>query len=42
MARPGEISVMDVYKIILILFISGKIEFLESIKDLKRNDAPVS
>ena len=43
---PGEINGMDVYnhirkinKIIPILFISGNIEFLESIKELKQRDA---
>jgi PAS domain S-box-containing protein len=42
---PGKINGMDVYhnireqnKIIPILFISGNIEFLESIKELKRQD----
>lgn len=42
---PGEFNGMDVYhhvreknKIIPILFISGNIEFLESIKELKQND----
>jgi len=43
---PGNINGMDVYnhiretnKTIPILFVSGNIEFLESIKDLKQNDA---
>ena len=42
---PGNINGMDIYhhvrkadKTILILFISGNIEFLESIKDLKQKD----
>ena len=42
---PGETNGMDVYhhirksdKTVPILFISGNIEFLESIKDLKKND----
>ncbi len=42
---PGEINGMDVYryirktnKTVPVLFISGNIEFLESIKDLKKND----
>jgi two-component system, cell cycle sensor histidine kinase and response regulator CckA len=42
---PGKINGMDVYdhiretnKTIPILFISGNIEFLESIKDLKQKD----
>jgi PAS domain S-box-containing protein len=46
---PGKISGMDVYKHIRrtnqtlpILFISGNIEFLESIKDLKQNDVNIA
>jgi two-component SAPR family response regulator len=42
---PGKFNGMDIYhhiretnQIIPILFISGNIEFLESIKDLKKND----
>jgi signal transduction histidine kinase/ActR/RegA family two-component response regulator len=42
---PGELTGMDVYhhirtknKIVPVLFISGNIEFLESIKDLKQRD----
>lgn len=42
---PGEINGMDIYhhirktdKIVPVLFISGNIEFLESIKDLKQKD----
>ncbi|WP_299983100.1 ATP-binding protein [Desulfobacula sp.] len=45
---PGKINGMDVYnhireknKNIPILFVSGNIEFLESIKDLKQNDANI-
>ena len=45
---PGDINGMDVYnhirktnKIIPILFISGNIEFLESIKELKLKDANI-
>ena len=45
---PGEISGMDVYthiretnKTIPILFISGNIEFLESIKELKQKDTNI-
>jgi PAS domain S-box-containing protein len=47
-ALPGEINGMDVYnhiratnKTIPILFISGNIEFLESIKDLKHKDTNI-
>ena len=42
---PGQINGMDVYnhirktnKVVPVLFISGNIEFLESIKDLKKKD----
>jgi len=45
---PGKISGMDVYTYIRksnqtlpILFISGNIEFLESIKDLKQKDVNI-
>ena len=45
---PGDISGMDIYRHIRkkdqalpILFISGNIEFIESIKDLKKNDTRV-
>ena len=45
---PGDISGMDIYRHIRetdqtlpIMFISGNIEFLESVKDLKNNDARV-
>jgi len=45
---PGKINGMDVYdyirktnKIMPILFVSGNIEFLESIKDLKHKDVNV-
>lgn len=45
---PGIISGMDIYnhirktnKTIPILFISGNIEFLESIKELKQKDANI-
>jgi PAS domain S-box-containing protein len=47
-ALPGKINGMDVYhhirkkdKIIPILFISGNIEFLESIKELKQKDIKI-
>ncbi len=47
-ALPGEMNGMDIYhhirlsdKTVPILFISGNIEFLESIKELKQKDAKI-